>query len=72
VGDEYLYWEHEHAFGREEDEQDLLTRYVIPAGERDRFLAKLDLMNINAYSLFRDESSLMQMLAYREIDRRNL
>jgi hypothetical protein len=72
VGDEYLYWEHEEALDREEDEQDLLTKYVIPASERDRFLGKLDLMNINAYSLFRDESSLMQTLAYREIERRDL
>jgi hypothetical protein len=49
VGDEYLYWAHEEALDREEDEQDLLTKYVIPASERDRFLGKLDLMNINAY-----------------------
>ena len=27
-------------------------------------------MNLNAYSLFRDESSLMQTLAYREIEKR--
>ena len=66
VGDEYLYWAHEEALDREEDEQDLLTKYVIPASERDRFLGKLDLMNINAYSLFRDEGSLMQTLAYRQ------
>lgn len=72
VGNEYLYCEHEEALDHEVDEQDLLTKYVIPAGERNTFVRKLDLMNINAYSLFGDESSLMQMLAYREIERRGL
>ena len=72
VGDEYLYCEHGEALDRDGDEQDLLTKYVLPAVERNTFLRKLDLMNINAYSLFRDESSLVQMLAYREIERRDL
>jgi hypothetical protein len=72
VGDEYLYWQHEEVLSREEDEQDLLTKFVIPGSERDSFLTRLDVMNINAYSLFRDESSLMHTLAYREIERRNL
>ncbi|MDO8546463.1 MAG: FRG domain-containing protein [Nitrospirales bacterium] len=71
-GEKYLYCNHEEALGGAVVEQDLLTKYVIPASERDRFLAKLDSMNINAYSLFRDESSLMQTLAYREIERRDL
>lgn len=72
VGEKYLYCNHEEALGGAVVEQDLLTKYVIPKGERDKFLGKLDLMNINAYSLFRDESSLMETLAYREIERRNL
>lgn len=72
VGDKYLYCLHEEALGGAVVEQDFLTKYVIPKSERDRFLGKLDLMNINAYSLFRDESSLMQTLAYREIERRDL
>lgn len=72
VDDKYLYCNHEEALGGAVVAQDFLTKYVIPKSERDRFLGKLDLMNINAYSLFRDESSLMQTLAYREIERRNL
>jgi len=72
VGDKYLYCNHEEALGGAVVEQDFLTKYVVPESERDRFLGKLDLMNINAYSLFRDESSLMETLAYREIERRDL
>ena len=72
VGDKYVYSEHEEVFDREQDQQDLLTKYVIPTSQRDRFLGKLDLMNIKAYSLFRDESSLMQTLAYREMESRHL
>lgn len=70
VGDKYVYCDHQEALGGAVIEQDFLTKYVIPSSERDRFLRKLDSMNINAYSLFRDETSLMQTLAYREIERR--
>jgi hypothetical protein len=72
VGDHYFYCHHEEALRPRTEPQDALTKYVVPVTERDRFLRKLELMNIHAYSLFRDESSLMQMLAYREIERREL
>jgi len=45
---------------------------MIPVKQRARFLRKLELMNIHAYALFRYESSLMQTLAYREIERDDL
>jgi len=67
--EEKKYCNHEEAFGGDESQQDLLTKYVIPARQRDRFLSKLYSLNINAYSLFRDEGSLMQTLAYREIEK---
>lgn len=70
VGGTYLYCDHEEAVDDREAEQDILTKYVIPISERERFLRKLDVMNISAYSLFRDENSLMQTLAYREIEKR--
>jgi len=69
VGNSYLYCNHEEGLGDTLVEADSLTKYVIPGSERNKFLARLDLMNINAYSLFRDETSLMQTLAYREIKR---
>ena len=47
--------------------QDIILKYNIPTSERQKVLAKLDLMNITAYSLFNSESSLMETLALREI-----
>ncbi len=72
LNESYLYCLHEEAFRDRVIPQDLLTKYVIPVSERSRFLRKLESMNIHAYSLFRDESSLMQTLAYREIEKDDL
>ena len=52
------------------NEQDILTKYVIPTSQRQHFLRKLDSMNIHAYSLFGDDTALMHTLAYREIEKR--
>ncbi len=50
------------------DLQDFLKKYIIPSTEKKKVLRKLDLMNINAFSLFGNEESLMDTLAYREIE----
>lgn len=72
VGDSYIYCNHEEALRDRVTPQDELTKYIIPVTERSRFLRKLESMNIHAYSLFRDEGSLMQTLAYREIENGDL
>ena len=72
IGDHYFYCDHEEAVDDRQGAQDALTKYIIPTSERDSFLRKLDLMNISAYSLFRDESSLMQTLAYRVMEKRDV
>jgi FRG domain len=66
---EYVYCDHEeaHAEGGVTI-QNILTKFLIPRTERPKVLAKLDLMNINAYSLYGDEENLMKLLAYREIE----
>ena len=64
---ELTYACHEEAFDRNEPEQDLLWKFTIPASERHNVLKKLDMYNINSYSLFGSEESLMQTLALREI-----
>lgn len=62
-----IYTSHEKVeFG---DKQDFLKKYIIPSTERKNVLRKLDLMNINAFSLFGSEEGLMSMLAYREIEK---
>ncbi|MEK7802054.1 MAG: FRG domain-containing protein [Pseudomonadota bacterium] len=49
--------------------QDTLTKYKISYNERDKVMAKLDAMNINAFTLFGNEEGLASMLAYREIEK---
>jgi len=72
VDNSYLYCNHEEALPNRVIAQDILTKYIIPVTERDRFLRKLESMNVHAYSLFRDEGSLMQTLAYREVEKDDL
>jgi hypothetical protein len=63
------YARHDEVFeGREEgqdndEEQDILTRYLIPVSERKRVLQKLRLMNITPYSLFESTENLLELIA---------
>ncbi len=54
------------------DEQDNVVKYIIPYSERKKIMNKLDMMNINAFTLFGNEEGLANMLAYREIEKGNL
>ncbi len=65
--DKYVYCSHEKAFKRDGDEQDVLTKFIIPRTERPKVLEKLHMMNITAHSLFGSEESLLETLAYQEI-----
>lgn len=60
------YSSHEEAFEKTGDEQDILHKYTIPADLRSEVLAKLDSMNINAYTLYDSEEGLAEMLANRK------
>jgi FRG domain len=66
-GSTLVYTSHEDAFVRNEEEQDLLYKFTIPSTERAKVLQELDRYNLNAYSLFGSEESLMETLALREI-----
>jgi len=63
------YESHQVAFNRnhEDEDQDLLRKFIIPATERVKALRKLDSYNINAYSLLGSEESLMETIALREL-----
>lgn len=61
------YWRHEDVFQQSDYEQDWLIKYTLPSSQRKEFLRKLDLMNINAYSLFGNEENLMHTLSTREL-----
>ena len=47
-------------------EQGRFLKFVIPASERLVALKELQLMNVNAFSLFGSEDSLIRTLATRE------
>ncbi len=60
------YSNHEEVFARDKKNQDLLWKFSIPATERQKALKKLEIYNINAYSLFGSEESLMETIFLRE------
>ncbi len=47
-------------------QQDLLLKIIVPASERRKALRELESYNINAYSLFPSEESLMETVFLRE------
>jgi len=61
------YAPHESAFLRDEPDQDILWKCTIPATERLKVLRLLDGYNLNGYSLFGSEESLMHTMALREL-----
>ena len=48
--------------------EDFLTKITIPCTERLKVLALLDDHNLNAFSLFASEESLMDTMAFRALD----
>ena len=63
---EAYYSSHDMVFTRDDQNQDLLWKFILPSSERMKVLKKLDMYNINAHSLFGSEESLMETLALRE------
>lgn len=58
---------HEEIFKSSDDTQDLIIKITIPRKERTKVLQYLDKNDINHYSLFNSEESLMKTLAFKEI-----
>ena len=64
---EWRYAAHEDAFARDDAQQDLLWKFNVPSSERLRVLKSLDAYNLNSFSLFGSEESLMETMALREL-----
>ncbi|HEX9812699.1 MAG TPA: FRG domain-containing protein [Burkholderiales bacterium] len=64
---EFLYACHADAFMGNTEDQDELWKFNIPVSERYKVLSSLEQYNINAFSLFGSDESLMETLAIREI-----
>jgi hypothetical protein len=62
---------HENVFELNKKRQELLWKISIPVTERIKVLSYLDSVNINAFSLFGSEESLMSTLALREFHLKN-
>ncbi len=58
---------HEEIFKSSVKEQDLIIKITIPKKEASKVLEYLDHYNINHYSLFQSEESLIQTLSFKEI-----
>lgn len=67
---EHCFVEHERAFAPRQyaQNQDLLFKIMLPATIRPSVLRYLDEHNLNAYTLFQDESSLVSTMDMREFD----
>lgn len=68
TGNERVYASHETAFTTNASDQGALKRYTLPSSERRKVLRQLQLMNVTAFSLFGSEESLIDTLAYQEIE----
>lgn len=61
---------HQKILGLNHNDQDRLYKITIPSSERLEVLRVLDRYNLNEYSLFGSEESLMETLAFRKIDQK--
>jgi hypothetical protein len=61
---------HQKIFGLNHNDQDRLYKITVPSSERLKVLRVLDRYNLNEQSLFGSEESLMETLAFREIDQK--
>jgi|ERR1039458_2759419 hypothetical protein len=67
--DNVLHFEpHDEVFGLGAPHQDILTKINIPSTERLKVLKLLDEHNLNAFSLFGTEESLMETMAIRALE----
>lgn len=64
-GSKLVYASHDTAFRDLTRDQDTLWKFTVPKRENTRALKTLDKMNVNAFTLFGSEESLMTTLAYR-------
>lgn len=65
---EWRFAPHEGVFARENAHQDVLWKFNIPSRERLKVLKLLDAHNLNAFSLFESDESLMETLALRQLE----
>lgn len=65
---QWIFVSHEDVFAQTGEEQDRLWKFTIPSSERTKVLKNLEAYNLNAFSLFQTEESLLEAIAVREIE----
>jgi len=68
--DKRYYCSHEEVFAKGMPRQDLLWKFILPSSESRNALRKLDTYNINAYSIFQSEDSVIETVFLREYVRK--
>lgn len=66
--DKWLFEKYDTIFNPGRHQQGLCWKITLPTTERTKVLRILDEYNLNAFSLFASEDSMMEMLAVREFD----
>jgi hypothetical protein len=67
-GEEHRFRPHEEVFEHPLKNQDLLFKITIPMADRLKALSELDEYNINHFTLFQSEDSLVKTMAIRQFD----
>jgi len=62
---EWQFDSHQKVFDNPRPKQDFLGKFVIPSTEREKVMGLLEQYNLNAYSLFGSEESLLETLWFR-------
>ena len=66
------YTNHESVFRNDDERQDRLWKFNVPAKEKNKALGVLNKMNINSFSLFGTEDSLVESISTNEIIKNKL
>ncbi|MCB2141190.1 FRG domain-containing protein [bacterium] len=66
--EKHYFCKHEKVFSKNDDRQDLLIKITLPIKERKKALFHLNDYNINHFTLFNSEDSLIKTLEMKEFD----
>ncbi len=58
---------HERVFESNDPDQNFLTKVIIPGNQKRKALDYLNRFNLNAYSLFQNEESLLRTIAFQKL-----
>lgn len=63
----WKYHPHENVLGSRGDKQDVLWKFNLPSSESSKVLHTMDEYNLNAFSLFDSEETLLETMWFREL-----